>query len=134
MTEASSSIHDWMGSALAGSLVSQIAKRRGIELEDMPHKQATAEIQQLCLELDALGIDPELTAEHMALSLACLFTRTSNVEAVVDSFTGVLWHILGDPDHNGDKPPEIYRKAGFAIHLALVGFFDPSLSERVFDK
>jgi hypothetical protein len=47
---------------------------------------------------------------------------------IVCQYTSLLWSILGDPK-NGGKPPEIYRKAGVAMHLALLGILDPSFPE-----
>jgi len=134
MTDTNSAIEAWLSSALGGSLVAQIAQHRGIDLEELPADEQSPEVRRLLYELRTFGIDPELTAQHAAISLACLFVKSENAEAIIDAFTGVLWSILGDPKGNGSEPPELYRKAGFAMHLALVGFFDPSIPERVFDS
>lgn len=134
MTDTSSAVQVWLSSALGGSLIAQMAQSRGIELEDLPEGAQSDQLNSLLQELKTSGIDPELVAEHAALSLACLFVQAENAEAIINAFTDVLWSVLGDPTRNGDLPPEIYRKAGFAMHIALVGFFDPSITERVFNS
>lgn len=134
MTDTSSAVQVWLSSALGGSLISQMAQSRGIELEDLPEGAQSDQLNSLLQELKTSGIDPELVAEHAALSLACLFVQAENAKAIINAFTDVLWSVLGDPTRNGDQPPEIYRKAGFAMHIALVGFFDPSITERVFNS
>jgi len=133
MTETTTPIADWLSSAVCGSLVAQVARKRGLEFTDLADfGDITSETEAILQELHDLGITGSITAEHALSSLACLFISSDNAEAIIDSFTGILWSVLGDPKQNGEQPPEIYRKAGFAIHVALLGFFDPSIPKRVF--
>lgn len=136
MTETPTPIESWLSSALAGSLVAQIAIKRGLAFDDLGDAAATElspQTEAILSELHNLGITGTLTTEHVMASLTCLFIQPDNAEAIIDTFTGILWSVLGDPERNGGKPPDIYRRAGFLMHLALVGFFDPSIPERVFE-
>lgn len=136
MTDTQNPVESWLSSSLSGSFVAQIARHRGLQFEDLTNEDAdqiSAETEAILTELHELGISSSLTTEHVLASLACLFISPDNAEAIIDAFTGILWSVLGDPKRNGEKPPELYRKAGFAMHVALLGFFDPSIPKRVFE-
>lgn len=130
MTKVPTSIEDWLTSSVAGSLVAQIANYRGI---DLTQSDAPEQLQRLGLELAELSIDPRLVAQHGLMALATLFMEDANSKAIIDAYTSVLWSVLGDPVRNGDNPPEIYRRAAFALYVAFLGFFDRSIPEKVFD-
>lgn len=137
MTETPTPIESWLSSALCGSLVAQIAKKRGLAFDALANADTTelsTETEAILSELHDLGITGTLTTEHVMASLTCLFIHPDNADAIIDAFTGILWSVLGDPERNGGKPPDIYRRAGFAMHVALLGFFDPSIPERVFNQ
>lgn len=136
MTESPTPVSDWLSSAICGSLVAQVASKRGLDFNDLANdaNRLSTETDAILQELHDLGVTGTHTTEHVMASLACLFMHPHNADTVVESFTGILWSILGDPERNGEKPPDIYRKAGFAMHVALLGFFDPSIPERVFKK
>lgn len=135
MTDTENPVESWLSSAVCGSLVAQVARKRGLEFTDLADSgEISSETEAILQELHDLGITGSITAEHALSSLACLFISSDNAEAIIDSFTGILWSVLGDPKQNGAQPPEIYRKAGFAMHVALLGFFDPSIPKRVFQS
>lgn len=123
-------VEEYLSAALAGSLIGQIANRRGIhytELLGPAFDGDTPELRELSDELTELGLCPDTLANHALCSLVALFVEQGNAELIVTQYTSLLWTILGDP--KSGAPPEIYRRAGVAMHLALLGILDPSFTE-----
>lgn len=127
MADSPNKLEEYLATVLAGSLVGQLAAERGLSYSDLGPGSAT--LQSLASELSELGFDPELSATHCLHSLVALFAQPSNADLITGQFTALLWSILGDPK-NGGRPPEIYRRAGVAMHLALLGILDPSIVEK----
>ncbi|MGA0848092.1 MAG: hypothetical protein ACO3PY_05755 [Pontimonas sp.] len=125
-------IDEYLSTAVAGSLVGQIARARNISFKEMFAADGVSispTIRAITLELDELGIDPELIASQVLYALVALFAKEENAELITSQYTSLLWSILGDPK-NGGSPPEIYRRAGCALHLTLLGILDPSIPEQ----
>ena len=125
-------LEDYLSSVMAGSLVGQIARAREIPFQEMFSSEgisASPTIQAIATELDELGIDPEVLASQTLLALVALFAQEANADLIIGQYTALLWSILGDPK-NGGSPPEIYRRAGCAMHLTLLGIIDPALVEK----
>lgn len=123
-------VEEYLSAALAGSLIGQIANRRGIHFSELlgpSFDGDTPELRELSDELTELGLCPDTLANHALCSLVALFVEQSNAELIVTQYTSLLWTILGDP--KSGAPPEIYRRAGVAMHLALLGILDPSFTE-----
>lgn len=123
-------VEEYLSSALAGSLLGQIANRRQIHFTTLlgpGFDGDSPELRALSDELTELGICPDTLANHALCSLVALFVEQSNAELIVAQYTSLLWTILGDP--KSGAPPEIYRRAGVAMHLALLGILDPSFTE-----
>lgn len=120
-------LEQYLGTVLAGSIVGQIAAQRRLHFEDL--RGGSSLLRALTDELTELGIDPGLLAAHSLHALVALFAQESNADLITGQFTALLWSILGDPK-NGGRPPEIYRRAGVAMHLALLGILDPSIVEK----
>lgn len=131
MTTPSSSIEQWVTRVIAGSLLTQLAETRCVDVEA---PDASEHIAHLSNELAELGLDPEHVARHVMYAMAGLLMRPENSNALVTAFTDVLWTILGDPDRNGDKPPEIYRRAGFYLFVSFLGLFDSSIPDNVLPR
>lgn len=132
MMTTSTRIEEYLATALAGSMTGQIASERGLTFTELlgPDLDGKSEqLQQITKELSELGLEPLLLASHALRSLVALFAQEENAELVIAQFTALLWSILGDPK-NGGSPPEIYRRAGAAMHLALLGILDPSIVEN----
>lgn len=125
-------LEEYLGAAIAGSLIGQIARKREIPMGDLfscgPDIPSPV-VRNIATELDELGIDAQLLASQSLMALVALFAQESNADLITGQFTALLWTILGDPK-NGGSPPEIYRRAGVAMHLALLGILDPSLAEN----
>jgi hypothetical protein len=131
MKREQNKVEEYLSSAIAGSLIGQIASRRELSFYTLlgpSFDGDSPELRALSDELTELGINPDLLANHALSSLVALFVEESNANLIVCQYTSLLWSILGDPK-NGGKPPEIYRKAGVAMHLALLGILDPSFPE-----
>lgn len=125
-------LEEYLATAVAGSLIGQIARQREIPMRELfADGIATPStiVRELATELDDLGIDTQLLASQTLLALVALFAQESNADLITSQFTALLWSILGDPK-NGGSPPEIYRRAGVAMHLALLGILDPSIVEN----
>lgn len=123
-------VEEYLSAALAGSLIGQIANRRGIHFSELlgpSFDGDTPELRELSDELTELGLCPDTLANHALCSLVALFVEQGNAELIVTQYTSLLWTILGDP--KSGAPPEIYRRAGVAMHLALLGILDPSFTE-----
>lgn len=114
-------IEDYLSCAIAGCLVGQIASARKLTIDDLINDRSGV-ISALATELTTLGIDPEYTAKSVLLALAALFMENTNANLVISHLTDLLWTILGPPE--GGPPPEIYRRAGIAMHLAFVGLLN----------
>lgn len=127
MADDPNKLEEYLATVLAGSLVGQLAAERGLQYSDLAPGSTT--LRSLANELANLGFDPAILASHSLNSLVALFAQPSNADLITGQFTALLWSILGDPK-NGGRPPEIYRRAGVAMHLALLGILDPSIVER----
>lgn len=130
MSAEQTKVEEFLSSALAGSLVGQIAAARQISFTTLlgPNFDGESpELSALANELTDIGICPDQLATHALLALVSLFMENSNAELIVTQYTSLLWTILGDP--KSGAPPEIYRRAGVAMHLALLGILDPSFTE-----
>jgi len=131
MSAEQTKVEEYLSSALAGSLVGQIAAQRRISfitLLGSDFDGESPELRSLSDELTELGICPDQLANHALIALVSLFMANGNAELIVAQYTSLLWTILGDP--KSGAPPEIYRRAGVAMHLALLGILDPSLTEN----
>lgn len=125
-------LEEYLSSAIAGSLVGQIARAREIPFKEMFSTDGTTSspaVRAIATELDELGIDAEILASQALYALVALFAQEENAELITSQYTALLWSILGDPQ-NGGNPPEIYRRAGCAMHLTLLGILDPSITEK----
>lgn len=123
-------VEEFLSTALAGSLVGQIAAERRISFTTLAGPNfdgESPELRALADELTELGIYPDQLANHALIALVSLFMENSNAELIITQYTSLLWTILGDP--KSGAPPEIYRRAGVAMHLALLGILDPSFIE-----
>lgn len=120
-------LEEYLATVLAGSLIGQLAAERGLNYADLAPGGTT--LRSLADELADLGFNPELAATHCLHALVALFAQPSNADLITGQFTALLWSLLGDPK-NGGRPPEIYRRAGVAMHLALLGILDPSIVEN----
>ena len=129
MSPAQTKVEEYLSCALARSLVGQVASTRDLNLATLigpDCESGTPQLRALSDELTELGINPDLLANHALCALVALFVQESNADLIIGQYTSLLWSILGDPK-NGGKPPEIYRKAGVAMHLSLLGILDPSI-------
>lgn len=127
MADDPNKLEEYLATVIAGSLVGQLAAERDLQYSDLAPGSTT--LRSLANELADLGFDPETLATNCLHSLVALFAQPSNADLITGQFTALLWSILGDPK-NGGRPPEIYRRAGAAMHLALLGILDPSIVER----
>lgn len=119
-------VEAYLGHALAGGLIGQVARHRGVDLYDLfDEKGPTQRLQAYGAEFTELGIDPFELAQQALQALAALFTEPANAENVVKTYTEILWAVLGDP--SSGAPPEIYRKAGVAMHCAVLSVLDPTI-------
>lgn len=125
-------LEEYLATAIAGSLIGQVARNREIAMGDLfacGLDNPSPVVRKLATELDDLGIDAQLLASQSLYALVALFAQEPNADLIIGQFTALLWSILGDPK-NGGSPPEIYRRAGVAMHLALLGILDPSIVEK----
>ena len=131
ISDHNNQIEEFVAHAVAGALVGQVAAERDITPEDLIANRDGA-INTLGHELASLGIDPDYTAKAILFALATLFMENSNANRIVDSLTDLLWTVLGPPE--GGPPPEIYRRAGIAMHLAFVGLLNPNYVDNTLKK
>ena len=117
-------LEKYLASKIAGCLVGQLAAKRGLQYSDVA--PGSKQRNSLADELVNHGFDPEVLATYSLISLVALFAQPGNADLITNQLTALLWSILGDPE-NGGHPPEIYRRAGSAMYLALLGILDPSI-------
>ncbi|MGA0103179.1 MAG: hypothetical protein ACO3LH_05640 [Steroidobacteraceae bacterium] len=128
MSDHSLTIETYLSTSLAGAILGQIAAHRGLDLETLVAHDSH-HLNCIGAELTALGINPETLAQQTLTALALLFVEPSNAELVISNYTQLLWSILGDPERGGG-PPELYRKAGTAMHLTLISLLDPAIYKK----
>lgn len=118
-------IEAYLAQAIAGSLIGAIAARRNLDITELADPRST-ELRALSDELCTMGIYPQVIAHHTLSALSALLCEPENADTVVTNLTSLLWTILGDPE-NGGSPPELYRRAGYAMHVTLLGLLCPSI-------
>jgi hypothetical protein len=121
---SSDRIESYLSQAVAGSLIGAIAARRNQDITEFADPDSP-ELRALFEELCDLGIYPQVIANHSLTALAALFCEPDNADRITTSLTDLLWTILGDP--KSGAPPEIYRRAGTAMHVTLLGLLCPSV-------
>ena len=130
MSTEQTRVEEYLSAALSGSILGQIANRRQIHITTLlgpAFDGDSPELNALIEELTELGVCADTLANHALCALVALFVEEGNADLIVSQYTSLLWTILGDP--KSGSPPEIYRRAGVAMHLALLGILDPSFSE-----
>ena len=126
---SSTSVRDYLSCAMAGSLIGQMAMARDISVEAVLAPNSMA-LQSLRTELDEFGLDADLLAEQALAAITALFIQPENADRITTELTKLLWSVLGDPDSGA--PPEIYRRAGHAMHLSFIGILSPDILEPFF--
>lgn len=126
---SSTSVRDYLSCAMAGSLIGQMAMARAISVEAVLAPNSMA-LQSLRTELDEFGLDADLLAEQALAAVTALFIEPENADRITTELTKLLWSVLGDPESG--SPPEIYRRAGHAMHLSFIGILSPDILEPFF--
>lgn len=126
---SSTSVRDYLGCALAGSLIGQMAMARDISVEAVLAPNSLA-LHSLREELTEFGLDADLLAQQALAAITALFIEPDNADRITTELTRLLWTILGDPESG--SPPEIYRRAGHAMHLSFIGILSPDILEPFF--
>ncbi len=126
---STTSVREYVRAALSGSLIGQMAMTRDISIEAVLTPNSLA-LESLHAELTEFGLDPELLAQQAMAAITALIIEPDNADRVVTELTKLLWSILGDPESG--SPPEIYRRAGQAMHLSFVGILSPDILEPFF--
>lgn len=127
MSAPVSPIHGYLASALTGSIVAQRLLASGADPDTVTSRLTPEQVRYWARELDALGIDPDLLAEHTVTCLVLFLAETNNQQKIRSHLADVLWRILGDPE-SGD-PPDIYRKAAFGVWYSILITLDPSIKK-----
>lgn len=122
-------MRDYLSYALAGSLIGQMAMARDISVEAVLVPDSLA-LRSLREELTEFGLDPELLAAQALAAVTSLFIEPDNADRITTELTNLLWSILGDPESGA--PPELYRRAGQAMHLSFIGVLSPDILEPFF--
>jgi hypothetical protein len=128
---ARTAVQDYLTSALAGSLIGQMAMAREISVEAVLAPNSLA-LQSLRAELSEIGIIPEMLAEQTLHAVTALFIEPDNADRIATELGNLLWTLLGDPESGG--PPEIYRRAGHCMHLSFIGLLSPDILEPFFKQ
>lgn len=126
---SSTTVRDYLSYALAGSLIGQMAMARDISVEAVLVPDSLA-LRSLREELTEFGLDPELLAAQALAAVTSLFIEPDNADRITTELTNLLWSILGDPESGA--PPELYRRAGQAMHLSFIGVLSPDILEPFF--
>lgn len=127
MSAPTSPIRDCLASALTGSIVTQRLIANGADPATVTSRLTPEQVRSWAREIDAIGIDPDLLAEHTITCLVLFLAEINNQRKIRSYFADVLWRILGDPE-SGD-PPEIYRKAALGIWYCILITLDPSFQK-----
>jgi hypothetical protein len=106
-----------------------MAMARDISVEAVLVPDSLA-LRSLREELTEFGLDPELLAAQALAAVTSLFIEPDNADRITTELTNLLWSILGDPESGA--PPEIYRRAGQAMHLSFIGVLSPDILEPFF--
>ena len=120
-------IHDILECAIMTGLMEAYSITvHGMELEEImpqdfdgeidPHEELRAEIIK---GITDCGIDPARLADIVTVALCKLLTDNDFERDLVRRNAEGLWEILGDPKQ-GKKPPKIYYRAAYALHLSYI--------------
>ena len=129
MTETDNRVQEFLTPVIAGSLVGQIARKRGLpftDLLDLTTSDLTPAAKVMVDELDALGIDPGALAGLVVDAMVRLLAHPQNTALITPQMAALLWSVLGDPE-NGGEAPQIYHRAAAAVHMVFLGILDPEL-------
>lgn len=122
---ATTPLHSLVSNVIGGSTLVQRARKRGFDTEVLedPNSPDTLELYR---ELTAtVGLNFELTASHVLTSITALLTDDEVSDYNVKNLSRTLWKILGDPEKNGDEPPELYTEAGKAMYAWVLVLLYP---------
>jgi hypothetical protein len=106
-----------------------MAMARDISIEAVLAPNSLA-LKVLHAELVEFGLDPELLSQQALAAITALIIEPENADRVSTELTNLLWSILGDPESG--SPPEIYRRAGQAMHLSFISILSPDILEPFF--
>lgn len=127
---SNTTISEYLTRALAGTLIGQRALARHLSYEQVSDSDCRV-LNSLVTELDAFGVEPDVLAKQALAAITTLLIEPDNAARVTTELTRLLWTVLGDPESG--EPPEIYRKAGHAMHLSFIGLLCPEILEPFLD-
>jgi hypothetical protein len=120
-------MHGIVSDVIAGSLITQRANKLGIDTEQLLNS-STPEAIEIYAALTELGLSPDVTAAHTLISISVFLKNPEIVDAHINKIAKLLWNALGDPDNNGDTPPESYKDAADCVYTWLIFTLIPSRS------
>lgn len=109
---------------LEGVLVAQLAQHRGLGAEEVFANDRQI-IKQLRQELDALGINCKALSDAHVDALVGIFSTDRAIDDLGAAFAELLWHLLGDPETGGKKPPQRYVEATQTLWVSFLGAINP---------
>jgi hypothetical protein len=123
MTEESTGLHEYLSTSLASALFGMVSRHAGYSFEDLfdENEAPRAAAEEVMHAIKETGINADHLATYAMNSIFRLFVEPDNADRIVQHSTEMLWSILGDPESGGADPPVIYKKAGIAVHLTLLG-------------
>lgn len=120
MTQQSENpMHGIVSDVIAGSLITQRASKLGIDTEQLLNF-STPDTTEIYAALTEFGLSPDVTAAHTLLSISAFLKNPEIVDAQINKIAKLLWNALGDPDNNGDTPPESYKEAADCVYTWLI--------------
>lgn len=117
-------IHEALTACIEGTLVAQIALKRGIDAEAVFANDRQV-IKQLRQELDDLGVDCKALSQAHLDALVGAYSCDKAIEDLGGAFAGMLWAFLGDPETGGKQPPQRYIEATQALWVSFLGAINP---------
>lgn len=126
---SSTDVQSYLGHALGGALIGQMALARDISIEALLVPDSIA-LHTLRSEMEEFGLVPEALGRQALTALTALFIESDNADRITTELTKLLWSVLGDPKSGG--PPEIYRRAGHAMFLSFIGILSPDILDPIF--
>lgn len=120
MTSTFTPLHTFISNVVGAATIAQFIEHT-TETDD-PDEVTVSEAYQFLT--NRVGLDFEKTSHSVLLSVLNTLCENEAKQYMIDYIATLLWHKLGDPKRNGDKPPPIYNEAASAIHawLAVVLF------------
>lgn len=110
----------------AGSIVGMMLKKKGITIGKLIDGDGS-EIGPAIRQLTELGVDVNEVADDIITAICGLFLQKDNAVQGMQCIANILWTTLGDPENNGQDPPQRYKDVAQGLYVWFISALDPAV-------